>query len=237
MCWGFAPSSPWRRPQLPQSSFAAAAGFGGGGSVSPRKKTKKSKKQQAASSSSSISNTNKKIRAVRSGHAAAGSKVLRQSALAFDRLRKNNKAADVVRGGDVYIRSPLHSPTTFWYVGKVAFEGTGVSANTACIAHKSLIFEYAKQELRPQNFGGKYAAALELWLAPPDSEMDVVRNVVDLVKVQGSVKDLPDDFDVKCVGWNPEIYVGDERAKGGLRVERDEEGKPTKEVFDVNESA
>jgi hypothetical protein len=47
------------------------------------------------------------------------------------------------------------------------------------------------------------------------------------------VNDLPDDFTVDMVGYNPEIYVGEERVDGGLRVERDEWGRPAKPVFDV----
>ena len=45
------------------------------------------------------------------------------------------------------------------------------------------------------------------------------------------------DFRVADVGFNPEIYVGDEVTKGGLRVTRDAQGRPTKPVFEINESA
>jgi len=144
-------------------------------------------------------------------------------------------------------------------VGKVAFEpstSTSTSAEqqqqqqpapeqqqpidggvAACLSQKRLILEYAQQQLRPQTMAGKYASSLELWLAPGNSEMDVVQNKVSLVPVQGSAADLPDDFTVDTVGYNPEIYVGDELTKGGLRVERSEEGHPVKPVFEVNQSA
>ena len=95
--------------------------------------------------------------------------------------------------------------------------------------------EYAKRELRPQNLGGKYASSLELWLAPGDSEMDCVQNKVSLTKVDGSTSDLADDFSVSDVGYNPEIYVGDEAEEGGLRITRDAEGKPIKGVFEINQ--
>jgi hypothetical protein len=99
--------------------------------------------------------------------------------------------------------------------------------------------------------GPIYSKELEIWLAPADSEMDVVRNMVVLEPVRGSAADvvLPahqdenDNDDVvvtrsihTLMGYNPEIYVGDEITQGGLRVQRDEQGRPMKPVFDVNES-
>lgn len=113
----------------------------------------------------------------------------------------------------------------------------GILPAHACLAQKRVILEYSQRELRPQNLGGSYASTLELWYAPGDSEMDVVRNQVNLIKVEGSAADLPDDFDANRVGYNPEIYIGEEVAKGGLRVERNEDGTSSKPVFDVNEAA
>jgi hypothetical protein len=141
---------------------------------------------------------------------------------------------------DVYVRSPDNSRTTFWFVGKIARDTSVTVVPTptqAILSQKRIILEYAKQRLRPQNFGGKYAATLELWLAPADSEMNVVQNKVSLERVMGSAADLTDDFSVLTVGFNPEIYIGDELTKGGLRVERDEEGRPIKSEFEVNQSA
>lgn len=174
-----------------------------------------------------------KTRSLAGGQAGSGTKPLRKAANLFDSLRQQ---FGVAQCRDVYVRAPVNSPTTFWFVGKIAM-AEGVEADAAAIAQKRLIFEYSKRELRPQNLGGRYAADLELWLAPGDSEMDVVRNKVALERVTGSLGDLPDDFDLDAVGYNPEIYVGDERVQGGLRVERDTEGRPVKPVFDVNESA
>ena len=37
------------------------------------------------------------------------------------------------------------------------------------------------------------------------------------------------------VGYNPEIYVGDEVTDGGLRVKRDNDGNPVKDAFDINQ--
>lgn len=203
------------RRRLPNSlPLAAATGFGSNKPTTTARKKSKKKKGGGYTT-------------------VAGSKALRRAANAYDRLRSAHGP-----GADVYLRSPLDSATTFWFVGKVAFAPDVATAQTACIAYKRLILEYSQQELRPQNFGGRNAPALELWLAPPDSEMDVVRNSVILEAVKGKAKDLlADDFDMEQVGYNPEIYMGDERAKGGLRVELDEQGRPTKEAFDVNTSA
>ncbi len=135
----------------------------------------------------------------------------------------------------------------------------------AILSQKRLILEYAKCELRPQNMGlPQYAPHLELWAAPGDSEMDVARNHVVLVKIDGSSMDLREGFNVNDVGYNPEvrlaffhrfafvscflslvthvlgvlyneqIYVGEEKEKGGFRVVRDLEGRPVKPVFDIN---
>jgi hypothetical protein len=168
----------------------------------------------------------------------------------FDAIRKQH-GIQAVR--DVYVRSPLNSPTTFWFVGKIASASSSSAAaddddddardddetrfQHAAVALKRGILEYAKHELRPQNLAGPtYSAALELWLAPGNSEMDVVQNKVDLVRVTGSASDLPADLDLSLIGYNPEIYVGEERVKGGLRVERDEQGRPTKPVFEINQT-
>jgi len=146
----------------------------------------------------------------------------------------------------VYVRSPLNDESAFWFVGKVIrmIEEGGDDNNElagtvypteaeAIVSQKRLILEYAKNQLRPQNMGGPYSKNLELWSAPGDSEMDVVQNKVSLVHMNGSSRDLREGFNVNDVGYNPEIYVGDEREKGGLRVVRDGEGKPVKPVFDI----
>ena len=185
-----------------------------------------------------------KVRAV-SGFSGSGTKPLRQAANTFDHLLKEQTQDDIVSCvSDVYVRSPLNDKSLFWFVGKVArctiadnLKGTSLpTEQEAVISQKRLILEYAKRELRPQNMGGPFEKGLELWLAPGNSEMDVVQNKVSLVKVEGSLSTLADGFHVGDVGYNPEIYVGDEIQKGGLRVVRDEQGHPIKPVFDVNEA-
>lgn len=221
---------------------------GGGGGFGGATNKKSSSKAAPADPS--------KVRSV-SGYTGSGTKVLATAANNFDRIRKLFGKTGTT---DVYVRSPLNDESVFWYVGKVIrmitdeeakadvnnsnwrpdttteneLVGTVYPTETeAILSQKRLILEYAKNQLRPQNMAGPYSSALELWSAPGDSEMDVVQNKITLVKVDGSSKDLRDGFHVKDVGYNPEIYVGDEKEKGGLRVVRDVEGKPVKPVFDI----
>lgn len=184
------------------------------------------------------------------GHSGSGSKVLRKAANNFDRIRKENVNDVQSCSRDVYVRSPLNSETTFWFVGKIARapqssrniddvrdnDDRSKFFNEAALAQKRLIFDYSKDQLRPQNMGGKYAPALEVWLAPGDSEMDVATNKVCLTKVIGNAADLPEQWDANQVGYNPEIYLGDEITKGGLRVERNELGQPIKAAYDIKDS-
>ena len=201
-----------------------------------------------------------------SGHSGSGTKALRKVANQFDTIRKEY---GVSACRDVYVRSPLHSKTTFWFVGKIACipmttTTTTTATTTIMTDHgdnnnddddgvddgavdaprfvqtslllKRIILEYSKDQLRPQAMGGKYAPALELWLAPADSEMDAATNKISLVSVRGSLSSLSTTASLAAsdIGYNPEIYVGDERVKGGLRVERDENGVPTKPPFEPN---
>jgi hypothetical protein len=212
-------------------------GFGGGSSSnSASTMLTKSKKNDLQGKLRSVPST---------GRVGAGSKQLRQAALTFDRIRKEHGKEC---SNDVYVRSPLNSTSTFWFVGKASYEPSIIHSTPgdsrtvdagvlACISQKRLILEYSMHHLRPQNMGGKYASALEIWLAPPDSEMDVAQNKVTLRPVVGSARStLPENFKADSVGYNPEIYVGDEITQGGLRVQRDEHGKPVKPIFEVNQT-
>jgi len=231
----------WRRPPPHDDDGTKLCAKKKAGSAAARNNNNSNNPNKAGFGAAPAAADNRqKLRSVSGRGVGAGSKPLRQAALAFDRLRKQYGVAAC---RDVYVRSPLNSPTTFWYVGKVAFcpdsSGGGTSSDgvSACLSQKRVILEYSRQQLRPQNMDGKYAAALELWLAPGDSEMDVVQNKVSLEPVRGSAADLPDDFTVETVGYNPEVYVGDEVTKGGLRVELSEEGQPVRPPFEVNQSA
>merc|ERR1712194_95723 len=127
------------------SGFASGGGFGGSGGFS----------------------SNSKVRKV-SSNAGGGEKALRNAANTFDKLTKAFGKNSV---SDVYVRSPLNDEQTFWFVGKTARvidndEGRAQDAekvelrggsyptpNEAALSQKRLILEYAKSELRPQNFG------------------------------------------------------------------------------------
>mmetsp|Transcript_25211 Transcript_25211/g.38805 ORF Transcript_25211/g.38805 Transcript_25211/m.38805 type:complete len:263 (-) Transcript_25211:69-857(-) len=217
----------WAKPKKKVKKKTSSASGGGFGSP-------------ATAKGGGPTTTDGKVRTV-TGYTGSGTKPLRQAANTFDDLRKKYGSECC---SDLYVRSPLNDEETFWFVGKIArcTEGNDLKGDSiptemeAVISQKRLILEYSKHQLRPQNFGGPYAKALEIWLAPGDSEMDVVQNKVTLTKVDGSVQDITDGFAVADVGFNPEIYIGDEIQKGGLRVQRDEEGRPIKAVFDINES-
>lgn len=205
-------------------------------------KKNKSKKKPSTSGGfgGSSSSTNPKVREV-TGFQGSGTKPLRMAANTFDKLRDDYGTESV---SDVYVRSPKNDPTLFWFVGKVArcvkeddLQGTAIpTPEEAAISQKRLILEYSKRELRPQNMGGPFAEGLELWLAPGDSELESVQNKVSFDKVEGSLTSLSDGFHVNDVGYNPEIYVGDEVQDGGLRVVRDDDGNPVKAVFEINEA-
>ncbi|KAL3936224.1 MAG: hypothetical protein SGBAC_008408 [Bacillariaceae sp.] len=204
-----------KKQQKKNKSSASTAKSAGGFGNAPKKPT-----------------SDGKVRTV-SGFTGSGTKPLRVAANTFDKLREDY-GKDYT--SDVYCKSPLNDPELLWFVGKINIRpDTAATPEQAVIAQKRLILEYAKRELRPQNLGGKYASSLELWLAPGDSEMDAVQNKVSLAKVDGSVADLCEDFSVNDVGYNPEIYVGDEAEKGGLRIKRDDDGNPIKEVFEINQ--
>ena len=201
-------------------------------------------------SSSPTNTAQKRTRSV-SGYTGSGTKILAAAANNFDRLVKLH-GKDAIT--DVYVRSPSNDASTFWFVGKVIRHLPDVNTDSdndaeyedeeldgtiyptvseSILSQKRLILEYAKNQLRPQNLSGKYSTGLELWTAPGNSEMDVVQNKVSLTKIVGSTSDLREGFSVKDVGYNPEIYVGEEKEKGGLRVVRDEEGHPVKPPFDI----
>lgn len=205
-----------------------------------KKKTNKKSSSGGGFGSSLSGSTGAKTRTV-SGYTGSGTKPLRNAANTFDAIRKVYGKDGT---SDLYMRSPLNNEELFWFVGKVCrrldmgdqdFSGTSIpSEMEAVISQKRLIIEYAKNQLRPQNFGGPYSKNLEIWIAPGDSEMDTVQNKMSLVKVTGSQKDLSATFSVNDVGFNPEIYLSDEQKDGGLRVRRDEFGEPLNGVFEIS---
>eukprot|EP00429_Kryptoperidinium_foliaceum_P070146 CAMPEP_0176070344 /NCGR_PEP_ID=MMETSP0120_2-20121206/35127_1 /TAXON_ID=160619 /ORGANISM="Kryptoperidinium foliaceum, Strain CCMP 1326" /LENGTH=260 /DNA_ID=CAMNT_0017403987 /DNA_START=145 /DNA_END=927 /DNA_ORIENTATION=+ len=204
-----------RRRKTTNTKSSGGAGFGA---------AKKSETQQQSLQG--------KVRTI-SGFSGSGTKPLRQAANTFDKIREEY-GKEVC--WDVYVKSPLDDPDRLWFVGKVAC--LHKVPELAVLSQKRIILEYSKRELRPQNLGlPKYADTLELWLAPGDSELECVQNKISLQKVQGSLNDWLEkypDFHIDQVGYNPEIYVGDEQKKGGLRITRDKDGNPIKPPFEIN---
>lgn len=178
---------------------------------------------------------NKKARSISGKHTGAGTKALASAANTFDRIRKlygkegttdvyvrspkndesvfwfvgkvvrmldnESKNDDTMENGMSAEDNDKEIPQQQLLAGTVY-----PTISEAILSQKRLILEYAKCELRPQNMGlPQYAPHLELWMAPGDSEMDVARNHVTLVKIEGSSKDLREGFNVNDVGYNPEV--------------------------------
>lgn len=201
------------------------------------------KKGFGFSSASIRASSSHNKRSISGNAVGSGTKALRDAANTYDHLHSLYGKACVT---DLYVRSPLNDPSIYWFVGKVARRlddnhrvgSTNPTELDAVLSQKRIILEWAKIHLRPQNFGGSYSKQLEIWMAPGDSEMDVVQNKVVLVQARGSAsKDMSQGFHVSDVGFNPEIYVGEEVTQGGLRVKRNELGQPLKPAFDINESS
>lgn len=166
-------------------------------------------------------------RSLGKSRAGGGSRPMRDAANSYDRIAEDPSC----ERRDCYVRPP-GEPYTFWFVGKVACLPPATPEMSA-LANKRLILEHAKA-LRPQDMRSKAAALdLQIFLAPPDSEMDVVRNAAPLDRVEGSAKDVPAGLDLAAVGFDPEIYLGDELTEGGLRVKRNEDGTPSRGEFEV----
>lgn len=208
-------------------------------SSSPQYFPPPSSKGFASNSPTKAANNNTRKRTI-SGHAGSATKALRDAANTFDQLR-SVYGKDCVT--DLYVRSPLNDAALYWFVGKVARRlddknrkgSVAPTALDAVLSQKRIILEWAKLHLRPQNFGGSYSKNLEIWMAPGDSEMDVVQNKVVLTHALGSAtQDISQGFHISDVGFNPEIYVGEEITQGGLRVKRDEQGQPLRPAFDIN---
>jgi hypothetical protein len=223
-----------------KSSAATSPGPGGGGGFGGGKGEQAGGGGGGASSSSNDNRPTKKksVRTV-SGHAGSGTRVLSAAANCFDRIRKmhgKDATTDVyVRSPSNDERTFWFVGKVIRMVDVFANDGDGddgdgdggasskskksksslagtvyPTVSEAMISQKRLIFEYAKSELRPRNLGGAHSVDLELWTAPGDSEMDVVRNKVALDRVVGSMKDIRDGFDVNDVGYNPEVRERDD---------------------------
>lgn len=172
------------------------AGFGGGATKKPA--AKKGKK----------------------GGAAAGSSF--QGQKTFEKQWKNYKelrAQDGSNQVDVFVRAEGNEK--FWFVGKaVAREGLCDDAGQAVLAQKRAILEHAKLlvgELRLAK------TPLQLWAAPPNSEMAVAQKQQALRRLDGLPK--PDQpLTLTECGFEPEQYLDPAQ---GFYVRLGDDGAPT----------
>jgi len=149
----------------------------------------------------------------------------------FSTLKK--KGMPIAR--DVYCR--LSNDDTFWFIGKVIHDTSVISdTSDALSVLEPLLKEYGRT-LRPKELAGPKAALqgaeLQIWTAPPCSEMDTVQHkntlervVVDVERIEVLNSETPKE----AVGWEPEIYSGGE---DGFRVHRHDDGSPKRPPIEV----
>jgi len=120
----------------------------------------------------------------------------------------------------------------FWFVGKVA-RVSGVSVEDCVNRQRDLIKAHAAQ-LRPiELFPNRHA--LELWIAPGDSELDVAYNRPDTEfrKIEENMDESPGDLKKRlkanAVGFQGETYQGGEE---GFRTWRLDDGTPARPQVD-----
>ena len=169
------------------------------------------------------------------GSQVSPKKRIERAMRAYAALRGEKGAAD--RAVDVYVKGvgPLVGSSgglcRFWYVGKaVGCAGSdgaqaeaqeGFDGAASVLAQKRLILEHAKLLQREL----KEAAALELWWAPPNTEVAVARRQQQLHGMEGlrlseAQRSSPDD----CCGFSPEVYTAEDRK--GFYVKLPADGVP-----------
>ncbi|GAX27290.1 hypothetical protein FisN_23Lh142 [Fistulifera solaris] len=122
---------------------------------------------------------------------------------------------------DVYVREPKSE--TFWFAGKVA-RVTDVTVEQA-VARQWPLIEMHAGNLRPiELFPSR--GALEIWIAPGDSEMEVAYNNPNLIFTKME-KDVPGAQSISniMVGFQGEMYEPGEK---GFRTWRKDDGTPAR---------
>lgn len=126
---------------------------------------------------------------------------------------------------DVYVHGA--GKPKFWFVGKsVAREGSTDDYALSVVVQKRLVLEHAKL-LQPRELGG--ASKLELWVAPPNSEISVAQHKQGLRPLDG-LKAGP-ELTMEDVGFLPEQY--DKENQAGFFVRLDAEGQPMEDAAPV----
>lgn len=122
---------------------------------------------------------------------------------------------------DVYVREPKSE--TFWFAGKVA-RVSDITVEQA-VARQWPLIEMHAAHLRPiELFPSR--EALEIWIAPGDSEMEVAYNKPDLLfsKMEKDVLGSQSISNI-MVGFQGEMYEAGEK---GFRTWRKDDGSPAK---------
>lgn len=138
--------------------------------------------------------------------------------------------------GDIYARVPSDASgvpsTTLFFVGKVIAEATPAALSLA--SQELLVKEHARLYL-PKIFGEVGDEAMELWLAPGNSEMRVAQNEIGLRRWH------PPDAEAGAplpsagaCGFEPETAPPAHLEAPPLSVQRDTEGRPLGEAFKAN---
>lgn len=118
---------------------------------------------------------------------------------------------------DVYVCSKSSSPTTFWYIGKIAM--AGVTLEDAMNRQWNLLEEHSTR-LRPVELGRSFGS-LEYWVAPADSEELCRQGTVDLIPITIMRSKDTSAVPRKAVGFLCEVVMNNGI---GFCLERQEDG-------------
>jgi hypothetical protein len=144
------------------------------------------------------------------------------------------KLPSAVRG-DVYARVPAGADgaasQTLYFVGKVISEVAPAHASLA--AQAVLVREHARV-YQPTVFGAADDDdAIELWLAPGNTEMRVAQNELSLTRWSPPAADVELPSAGAC-GFEPETAPPPHMGGGPFIVKRDGEGQPLGAAFQAN---
>ena len=107
---------------------------------------------------------------------------------------------------DVYVHA--EGTDRFWFVGKACAKENGKVEDGPALAvlmQKRLVLEHAKL-LQPRLLG-MAKGQLELWCAPPNSEVAVAQKQQGLRRLDGMKKPAKDELSLEEVGFLPEQYT------------------------------
>jgi len=145
-----------------------------------------------------------------------GKKTFERQMQAFHALRESGYPPP--NQVDVYVHAA--GSDKFWFVGKsVARAGVVEDFDLSAIVQKRLVLEHAKL-LQPRVLGTD--KALEIWTAPPNSEMRVAQRQQGLRPLVGLK--APPTLNMDQCGFLPEQYTAEDRE--GFYVRLPADGQP-----------